>query len=122
MEQVNIYKTLFSRNVVIEEGTGTGCSYPEAIDDIWYAYDLDFDMYAINVKNVAYRYDGCGVRPVCDKSELGVKNLGVTGDAVVSTEYYSLDGIRLKVPSTGLMLRRDIMSDGSVQVSKILKR
>lgn len=100
----------------------TGTLYPEAIDDIWYAYDLDFDMYAINVKNVAYRYDGCGVRPVCDKSELGVKNLGVTGDAVVSTEYYSLDGIRLKVPSTGLMLRRDIMSDGSVQVSKILKR
>ena len=42
--------------------------------------------------------------------------------SVIATEYYTIEGMRIDNPREGqLVIRRDIMDNGSVKTSKMLK-
>lgn len=43
------------------------------------------------------------------------------GVEIVSTEYFDLNGLKLKAPGEGILIKRDRLSDGSVRTTKIVK-
>lgn len=96
----------------------TGTLYPEAMDGIYYAYELDFDANAVNVNNVDSRNDGCGVRPVCNSQSLSVIS-AKTNHSYSSGAVYNLNGQKVNsVPSGHIYIMRQ--QDG--RVIKILKK
>ena len=48
----------------------------------------------------------------------GISNVSSTN--VVKTEYYSIDGKKISHPTTGIVIRRQTLSDGSVTVGKVI--
>lgn len=53
----------------------------------------------------------------------GIKNTGVEEKAsyIVERRYYSTDGARIAAPQDGVTIVQNIMSDGSVKVTKVIK-
>ncbi|MDE6340818.1 MAG: hypothetical protein K2K93_00730, partial [Muribaculaceae bacterium] len=51
----------------------------------------------------------------------GVEAIGGNG-SVVAVEYYDLRGVRIPAPADGISIRRIVMSDGSVQTDKVIKK
>ena len=58
--------------------------------------------------------------PACVKIDTGINNAFMSS-AIISTEYYTLDGIRLDRPQKGIMLRVERMSNGKTVTSKVIK-
>lgn len=55
-------------------------------------------------------YDPVGVEKTIDTAE------------VVATEYYDLAGFRVATPSNGMYIRRDRLSDGNINVTKVCRK
>ncbi len=58
--------------------------------------------------------------PECSRFA-GVTTIGGES-SVVAVEYYDLRGVRLPAPGEGISIRRIVMSDGSVQTDKVIKK
>ena len=96
----------------------SGTLWEESFDDTLYAFNLDFDDYGVNINCVAYRYDGMGVRPVCDDTTTDI-NIGKTNGKIISTEYVSVSGVALDKLTKGLTLIKERHDDGSVTTRKV---
>ena len=100
----------------------TSTLWNERVDDFIYAYEFDFDAYSVNVNNVCTRSEGCGIRPVFTPDAASV-DMTTAGRSIVSELYYDLNGIRLQPPfSKGIIMKRTVYDNGTVQVSKMLVR
>ena len=98
----------------------SGTLYEEAMDEVYFAYVFDFDGWGVNINCVGYRYEGYAIRPVHPRSD-SVRDINITGTPVSST-YYTLTGVEATQQSKGILIRRDVYSDGTVRVSKIVNR
>ncbi|MGM9859650.1 MAG: Omp28-related outer membrane protein [Muribaculaceae bacterium] len=98
----------------------SGTLYPEPMDGIYFAYELDFDDWGVNINNVAYRYEGFAIRPVHPLTG-GVNDIDTTAQ-VTATTYYTLTGIEISQPMQGIYIKRETLSDGTSRVSKIAIR
>lgn len=98
----------------------SGTLYNEEMEGVYYAYELDFDDYGVNINNVALRHEGMGVRPVCAKTSVGAS--GIADSTVLeSVKYYTVDGTPVDSEATGLLIRQEIFSDGTIVTKKILR-
>lgn len=63
-----------------------------------------------------------GTVTITPRQEIPASIQGVAADppTLLCTEYYTLSGSRLNAPTTGIILRRDIYTDGTVKTQKVL--
>lgn len=96
----------------------SGTLYDQEMDGIWYAYELDFDGWGVNINNVASRYSGMAVRPVISRTAV---QLGNTTEArnVLAVKYFAPDGTLLASPRSGICIERTYYSDGHIAVRKV---
>lgn len=71
-----------------------------------------------------YRYQGEETRSdiITINLENGVKSVSEAGGVETKTEYYDLNGRKVNNPANGIFIRRAVMNDGSVKVSKVIKK
>ena len=99
----------------------TGTLNNEPLDGIYFAFALDFDDSAININNVCYRFDGCSVRPVCDRAGNGVEEASEE-NVITRRTYLTVDGKEVSDPATGIYIVVEKYADGHTKTRKILKK
>lgn len=82
------------------------------------AEDINEYAAAIDDNPTEYVYDGEGNR--ITEVSTGIEHM-LAGN-VVSTRYYSLDGVRQPSPSKGVSIKQVVYSDGHSQTFKVLMR
>ena len=108
---------------------------PEADEAGWKKADYSLTEYigqSIRIQfKVAYDPDNAPeegvILPICIDQVTVMNNTDVSvaetaAGSVIATEYYTIEGMRIDSPREGqLVIRRDIMDNGSVKTSKMLK-
>lgn len=113
-------------------------SFPENVSELDYYYA---DWFALNTNSdgthilqiledlwdticIQQYYTVDGVRTASDKLRIDYTALSVekVGDETpVSIEYFDANGRRISNPKSGFMIRKSVMTDGSVKVEKVIK-
>ncbi|MDE6010384.1 MAG: hypothetical protein K2F87_02905 [Muribaculaceae bacterium] len=141
LERENMYYRLFIDGEQIEI---LDVDFDSGVDMWDIPYDFDRYLIVCNRMNTAHemgiRIDGYetigiqsvnvwdGVEYAGDVVTIDVANIGVedlpadTSAEIIREEYYTLDGRRLAAPAKGIVIRRIVKSDGTVEVSKIMLR
>lgn len=108
---------------------------PEAAEAGWQKAEYSLTEYigqSIRIQfKVAYDPDNAPeegiILPICIDQVTVMNNTDVSVaetavGSVIATEYYTIEGMRIDTPRSGqLVIRRDIMDNGSVKTSKMLK-
>ena len=96
----------------------SGTLYDQEMDGIYFAYELDFDDWGVNINCVGYRYEGMAIRPVLNP-ESGINRLDLD-NTYPSTRFYNLDGMEVKRPTVGIYIKKEITKEGNIKTTKVL--
>ncbi len=107
----------------------------EEMTDVPYGFNDDYDIVADGPMHEVYYYwngvDAIGVQTFYveedgtkvygEMTTLDLTSVAALGASEASAAFYDLNGLRVAEPGKGIFIRRSVMSDGSVKVTKIAR-